>query len=668
MDSDRRRQLLRRTAWVVGTIVVAAVLLAAVIQSLDLRKPVAHFASKQMGRYVEIAGPLHLHLLSWNPSASIAGLRIANGPAPDSGDLFTARRIDVQLQLLSVFRRNFVLPRLNLDTPAVRLDIDEEGHGSWETQPPQPEPKKGTPPKIPTVREFLLSNGSFHFADAQHKISLDATVSADEGRGSDSRHAFRFEGHGQMNGGPLTVNATGGPLLNLDPGQPYDFEAHARATGTAIDIQGRVDHPFDLTQYHATARMEGTDVADLYYLSGLTLPNTPPYKLSATVWRNGTDWHMEQLAGSLGKSDVAGSIAVDTSGKTPMLTANLRSRRLNIADLAPSLGAPPSKTEAADASPQQRAEAQRMAAQKLLLPDAKLDVSRVRAMNGTLKYRADSIDIQKMPMKAVALDVRLENGVIHIDPVSFEFPQGRIFATASIDARSDVPKTDLDLRLTNLKLDQLVPHKTGAAPFDGTLQGRVRLSGKGRSVHDFASDADGDVTVVVPHGDVRSAFAELTGINVARGIGLLLAKGDDATPLRCGVASFKADNGTLKAQSLVFDTENVLITGGGSINLDDETLHLNIAGHPKKPRFTRLRAPILINGKLRSPGFSLRGEQLAAQAGVATALGVLLTPVAALLAFVDPGLAKDANCSALLSEAGARTASSGGAAAKPAKP
>ena len=31
--------------------------------------------------------------------------------------------------------------------------------------------------------------------------------------------------------------------------------------------------------------------------------------------------------------------------------------------------------------------------------------------------------------------------------------------------------------------------------------------------------------------------------------------------------------------------------------------------------------------------------------------GVVLTPIAALLAFVDPGLAKDAHCAALLAEA-----------------
>jgi hypothetical protein len=40
-----------------------------------------------------------------------------------------------------------------------------------------------------------------------------------------------------------------------------------------------------------------------------------------------------------------------------------------------------------------------------------------------------------------------------------------------------------------------------------------------------------------------------------------------------------------------------------------------------------------------------------AQAGIGTALLALVHPIAAILPFVDPGLAKDANCSALLSGA-----------------
>jgi hypothetical protein len=41
----------------------------------------------------------------------------------------------------------------------------------------------------------------------------------------------------------------------------------------------------------------------------------------------------------------------------------------------------------------------------------------------------------------------------------------------------------------------------------------------------------------------------------------------------------------------------------------------------------------------------------AGQGAVAAALGVLATPLAAVIAFVDPGLAKDQNCSQMLAAA-----------------
>jgi hypothetical protein len=46
---------------------------------------------------------------------------------------------------------------------------------------------------------------------------------------------------------------------------------------------------------------------------------------------------------------------------------------------------------------------------------------------------------------------------------------------------------------------------------------------------------------------------------------------------------------------------------------------------------------------------------IAAQGGIGLALG-LLNPFAAILAFVDPGLAKDVNCAPLLADAQAKGA------------
>ena len=149
---------------------------------------------------------------------------------------------------------------------------------------------------------------------------------------------------------------------------------------------------------------------------------------------------------------------------------------------------------------------------------------------------------------------------------------------------------------------------------------------------------------------MREAFAELAGIDVVRGLGLLLGKKDETIAIRCGIVAFQLKDGDALAQRLVFDTTNVLITGDGHIALDDEKLDLNLKGQPKKLRFDRLRSPINIRGTLRHPSISLSTPAVVKQGALATGLAIIGTPVAAILAFIDPGLAKDANCAELTDE------------------
>ncbi len=117
------------------------------------------------------------------------------------------------------------------------------------------------------------------------------------------------------------------------------------------------------------------------------------------------------------------------------------------------------------------------------------------------------------------------------------------------------------------------------------------------------------------------------------------------------MAEFRIKGGVLQAQSLVLDTGVVVVAGEGSINLASETMDLSFKGRPKKFRLVRVAAPITVGGSLRAPRFGVDNGAAAAQTGVGLALGALLTPIAAILPFVDPGLGKDANCLGLIQEA-----------------
>jgi AsmA family protein len=161
----------------------------------------------------------------------------------------------------------------------------------------------------------------------------------------------------------------------------------------------------------------------------------------------------------------------------------------------------------------------------------------------------------------------------------------------------------------------------------------------------------GTVSFVVPHGEIEQAFAEFAGVDVAQGLGLVLKKRQQQTDLRCGIADFDADHGIAKVKQVVFDTQVVLITGNGDVNLRNERLDLQLTGAPKKFRIGVLRTPIEIRGTLLHQAVGVKGSKLAAQGAAAVMLGVVGTPLAAIAAFVDPGLNKNADCQALLADA-----------------
>jgi uncharacterized protein involved in outer membrane biogenesis len=336
------------------------------------------------------------------------------------------------------------------------------------------------------------------------------------------------------------------------------------------------------------------------------------------------------------------------SGQTPtFLKATLASKRLRFVDLGPFIGTPAAPASKVVAASAVAAPASAPISTRAL-PDAPLDVGRIRQMNADVQYDAASIESRDFPLRDLHMHLLLDNAVLTLDPLTFDFSSGRLSGRVKIDARGRVPVSDVDARLSNIHLEQFVSGKP--PPVEGVLEARAKLHAAGASVHQAASHANGAVTLVIPSGKVRKAFAELTGIDVLNGVGLLLTDDKSEADLRCALVRFDARNGNLVAERFTIDTESVLIQGKGNVNLNDESLNLQVMGSPKEFRIGRIRAPITIDGTLSNPSLGIKAGPALGQGGIAAALG-LLNPVAAILAFVDPGLAKDANCAALTQSA-----------------
>ena len=641
--------------WILGVFLalVAAVLIFLSLFNWDwFRPPLAKLLSSNLHRPVRIQGHLRVHLFSWTPSATLGGLEIGEPAWAPKTDLADVQGITVKVKLLPLLTGKVEVPLLQIDQPKVFMFQEKSGLANWDFSNGK---KPGKPAKLPAIQNFIINDGKLAVTSLQRKLKFTGTVFAHEKANGSGQEGFRLAGTGTLNAKSFLMNITGGPLLNVRPDKPYPFSLDVRAADTHVTAKGDVPHPFNMGQLNADITWSGHDLADLYYLTGVTLPNTPPYSISGRFRRDGMVNYFNNFQGRVGGSDLEGNLKVaKTDDNRPELTADLQSRVLDFKDLGALFGAT-GKNKPTGV----RLATTPATANHRLLPDAPLDATRIRTTDAHVTYRALTVKAApNLPLRQVSIGVDLDHGLLTLNPIDLYFPQGRLSGDARINARSAVQSDAVDLRVTGIQMANFLSKaKTpGPPPIEGTLDARAKLTATGNSIHTAAANSNGEVTVVIPKGVIRQAFAELLGIDATKGLFLLLSKNTHETNIRCAVADFRVQNGQLQARELLIDTDVVQVNGTGDINLNDETINLQFQGKPKQFRLIRINAPITVGGHLANPAFGIKPVGAIAQAGVAVVLAAAVNPLLLILPFVNLSYAHDANCTGLVDVAKAQGA------------
>ena len=606
----------------------------------QMRGPIGRYLSYRSAREVRLDGNLSVKLFSFQPSIDAARVIVGNpswlaGPESKSDHAAphaaSVDRIRIELRLMPLLRGRLILPLVQITRPDIYLLREESGRTNWDGG----NSKQAF--RLPPIRRFQITDGHIRIDDAVRKLHFTGTVSSEESRNG-GRAAFTLKGDGSLNKNRFLADVSGGPLLNVDESRPYKFSADVRAGATHAVIDGAITKPFHFDRFTARIDVSGPTLSDLYFMTGLVLPNTPAYRMTLTAVRqSSTAYRLNGINASMGGTDLQGDLAVDSSKEIPLLTGQMASRVLVFEDLGTLVGGG------------KRAPAQ----SKYLLPETALHTERLRQSNAEVDYRADSIKSRDFPLTGLSTHISVQGGVLTLKPLSFNFTQGKLGGSLKIDGRNDIPVSTVDARITDLKAENFI--KGSDKPIQGTLEARAVVTGAGKSVHAAASNADGTFTAVVPSGGMRHSLAEWTGVDVLTALSLNLAGDNSNTNLRCAVAGFQVKDGVLASRQFVIDTDPVRVDGSGTINLRDETMNLQLQGKPKHFQLVRLRAPITVRGSLAHPELGLKAGAALGQGGLAAALA-FLNPLASILAFIDPGLAKDANCGPLLATAKAQGA------------
>ena len=631
-----------------------------------LRTPINRYVSVKLGRHFEITRRLSVQL-GQTTTVKLEGLEIANPDWARDAYLLKAETAEFDLSLLSLITGTVALPRIKLTLPMVGLQIEPDGRRTWALSPNMSD--EGT---LPQIGSIVVDQGTINYLAKAQGADLTVQLSLAPESGNDL--PLNYKVVGRWRDGTFAANGrTGGVLeFSRNTQELFPIEINAVAGRTSLKAKGSITDLANLTRIDATFDLEGGNLDDLYGLLGVVLPSTPPFKLRGKLEKIDKVWSVSQLQGLLGKSDLNGALSFDQSSAVPLLTGKVQSKVMDFADLGPVIGivprqSLPPKSTTLPASPSGRlaptssdktALPVTATASVKVLPRTPLDVTKIKSMNADVTYAAADIrHVEELPLDKGSVHVKLNAGVLLLEPISLGLAGGSVAGTIRIDANVNPATVNTRLDVRALQLNRLFPSVKTTKTGLGKISGQFDLRGSGNSVAQMLGSATGDAAVLMGKGEISNILLEFIGLDGGEVIKFLL-RGDTNVQLRCAAAAFDVKKGLMTSRAIVLDTSDTVITGEGQVSLANETLDIVLRPQPKDMSILSLRSPLKIGGTFADVSAGPDKPALAGRAGLALVLGAI-NPLLALAATIETGPGEDADCAAVLSRAAEpKTASS----------
>jgi uncharacterized protein involved in outer membrane biogenesis len=566
-------------------------------------------------------------------------------PAGFDGELASVRRVDFLLDPLALLHKTMTVPVLHFDSPDVNLQRHADTSNNFTF---------GTPDKPSAwtldLERMVMAKGVLRYRDANSRADLTADVDTIN---ADPKFGVHWTLHGSYNGAAATGSGKAGAVLSLkEQTTPYPLQAEVKlGSDVQASVEGTLTKPTALAALDLHLKLSGASLALLYPATGVVLPDTPPFltegRLRGELGKNSSHWTYDSSMGKVGTSDVSGHVEFRSGKPRPLLSGSIVSHQLAFADLGPLVGADSNASKQARGAPIAQPRGR-------VLPVEAFRTERWTSIDADVHFAADHVLRDKqLPISKLDSHIVLKDGVLAIDPLTFNIAGGDMRSSIKLDAAGRDGKgairANANVLARRLHIRELFPKVGDLQATVGELNGKAKLSATGNSVATLLAASNGEIKTLVDGGQVSKLLLEKLGLNVGNVV-LSTLFGDKQVKLNCVAADFGVTEGLMQTRTFVVDTEEAVIRASGTINLANEQLDLTLKPETKGLRIFSLRSPIYVGGTFSAPAVSVDKAAIAMKAGGAAALAVVALP-AAVLPLVNQGPDQDNGCKRLLAEA-----------------
>ncbi|ELY5925703.1 AsmA family protein [Cronobacter sakazakii] len=665
-------------------LVVVAIIIIATFDWNRLKPTINQKVSTELNRPFAIRGDLGVvwernkdepGWRSWVPWPHVHAEDVVLGNPPDIPQVTMIHlpRVEATLAPLALLTKTVYLPWIKFRKPDAQLIRLSEKTNNWTFDMKQSEGEAAQQPSSWSFRldNILFDQGRVRVDDnvsrADVEILIDPLgkplpfneVTGDKDKKGNDKvgdYVFGLKARGTYNDQPLRGSGKIGGMLALkSEGTPFPVQADLRSGDTRVAFVGTVNDPMNMGGVDLQLKFAGNSLGDLYELTGVLLPDTPPFETDGRLVAKinsdkGSVYDYRGFNGRIGESDIHGSLTYSQRKPRPKLEGDLESRQLRLADLGPLIGVDSGAgAEKSKNSEQKKGEKPAQPGDKVL-PHDTFETNKWDVMDADVRFKGRRIEHStRLPISDLTTHIVLNNGDLHLKPLKFGMAGGTIDANIHLDGDKQPMQGAAEIQARRLKLKELMPDVELMQRTLGELNGDAKLRGTGNSVASLLGTSNGNLKLLMNDGVISRNLMEILGLNVGNFIvGQIF--GDDEVRVNCAAANLNLTNGVARPEIFAFDTENALINITGTTSFADERLDLTINPESKGVRFVTLRSPLYVRGTFKDPDYGVKPGPLIARGAVAAALATLVTPAAALLALISPSEGSENQCSAILGQ------------------
>jgi AsmA protein len=361
----------------------------------------------------------------------------------------------------------------------------------------------------------------------------------------------------QLKASVSTVNAEIGELLRIARAYGMSAVDGIRGSGTA-QINLALTGPMKQTEqmiYTGNGALQNAT----FELPSL---NKPLAVRTAAIRFTANSVVMDNLDFSLGETVARGNMTIHNPA-APRVEFSLAANKINVPEWQAL-----ARTSRAEAQPQQQ--------QSPSQPGAEARNNLLRRMSGSGNLAADTVVYDQLVLNNVHATVRLDRGVITVDPINAGLYGGQQVGSVVIDARNEPPTYTVNSRLQSVDANRLL---TSISPIKNSIFGMLganantRFTGTGDATN-IARTMQGRISINLHDASITNMDVLHQVASIAQFLQLNKPM-EPATKVAQLNGDFDVNNGVARTNNLKATTEFGSVAATGSVDLGQQTLNLH---------------------------------------------------------------------------------------------